>query len=82
MVSLDFLTTVDQYLSRSKFLYKILSTILGGLSIIIFFGNFFQFLPVIEKFLWKMSLSSYKKHKQHIGYHFANIITLIKQMRQ
>ena len=78
MVSLDFLVTVDLYLGRAKSLYENLSAVLGGFSVIIFLGDFFQFLPVIERSLWELPLSLYEEHGQHIWHHFTNIITLIK----
>lgn len=46
IVSLDFIATIDLHLGRAKFLYENLSTVLGGLFVIIFFSDFFQFLPI------------------------------------
>lgn len=80
MVSLDFLAIVDLHLGRAKSWHENLSVILGGLSIVILFGDFFQFLLVIGQFFWKVPLSSHKKHKQHIWCYFTAIITLTKQI--
>lgn len=41
MVSLDFFVTIDLYFNKAKFLYKNLSSILDGLSVLILLGNFF-----------------------------------------
>lgn len=81
MVNLDFLATVDLYLGRAKFLHKNSSAALGRLSVVILLGDFFQFSPLIGRFLWEVPLSSHEEHGQHIWHHFADVITLTKQMR-
>ena len=82
MVSLDFLATVDLHLGRAKSLHENSSAVLGGLSVVIFLGDFFQFSPVTGRSLWEVPLSSHEEHGQHIWHHFTDIITLTKQMRQ
>ena len=63
MVSLDFFATVDLYLGRAKSLYKNLSAVFGGLSIVIFLDDFFQFSPVIKRSLWEVLLSLHEEHE-------------------
>ncbi len=62
MVSLDLLTTVDLYPYEIKALYKNSSTVLGGLLIVIFLDDFFQFFPIIGISLWKVPFSLYEEH--------------------
>lgn len=59
----DFLIIVDLHLARTKFLYKKLSVVLNKLFVIIFLGDFFQFLLVTKQFLWKVLLSSHGKYR-------------------
>lgn len=51
IISLNFFATVDLYLGKAKFLHKNLFAVLGGLFVIIFFNNFFQFLSIIKQSL-------------------------------
>lgn len=46
IVNLDFVATVNLHLGRAKFLYENLSAVLGGLFVVILFGDFLQFLPI------------------------------------
>ena len=82
MVSLDLFATVDLYFGKAKALHKNSSAVLGGLSVVIFLGNFFQFSSLIERFLWEVSLSLHEKHRQYIWHHFTNVIILTEQIRQ
>ncbi len=51
MVSLDLLATVDLHLGKAKALHENSSAVLGGLPIVIFLGEFFQFSPVTGRSL-------------------------------
>ena len=82
MVSLDLFATLDLHLGRTRSLHKNLFAILGGLPVVIFLSDFFQFSPVTERSLWEVPLSSHEEHGQYIWHHFTDIITLTKQMRQ
>ncbi len=63
IVSLDLLATIDLYLPRAKVLHKNSSLVLGGLPIIIFLSDFFQFFLVTGSSLWEVPLSSHEKHR-------------------
>ena len=51
IVSLDFLTTIDLHFDKAKVLYKNSSAVLGGLPVVIFLVDFFQFSPIIGRSL-------------------------------
>ncbi len=82
MVSLDLFATVDLHLGIAKALHENSSTVLGRLSIVIFLDDFFQFCPVIERFLWEVPLSLHEEHGQHIWHHFTDVIILTEQIHQ
>lgn len=51
IVSLDILITVDLYLGKAKVLHKNLSIVLSGLSMVILFGDFFNFSYIRKIFI-------------------------------
>ncbi len=63
IVSLDLLVTVDLHLGKAKALHKNSSAVLSELSIIIFFGDFFQFFPVTKRSLWEVTLNLDKEYR-------------------
>ena len=63
IVSQDLFATVDLHLSKAKALYEISPTVLGGLPIVIFLDDFFQFFFVIEGSLWEVPLILHKEHE-------------------
>lgn len=54
---------MNLYLGKAKILYKNSFVGLHELPIIILLGNFFQFPPLIERFLWDVSLTLHKEYK-------------------
>ncbi len=63
MINLDLLAIVNLHLSKAKALHKNSSAVLGGLPVVIFLGNFFQFSPIIGRSLWEVPLSLHEEHR-------------------
>lgn len=57
-------------------------TILDSLTFVIMIEDFYQFLPIVKKFLWNKSITIKKNYDKEICDHFTSVIILIKQMRQ
>lgn len=57
-------------------------TILDSLAFVIMIEDFYQFLPIVKKFLWNKSIIIKKNYDKEIWDHFTSVIILIKQMRQ
>ena len=57
MVLLNFLATVNIQLTQAKKNPDIDTAIFGGLAIVILMGDFYQFLPVVGKPLWKKAIN-------------------------
>ena len=57
-------------------------SILDGLAIVILIGDFYQFLLIVGKQLWKEVIIIDEFYGKAIWNHFTSIITLTQQMRQ
>ena len=58
------------------------TVVLGGLTLVIVMGDFYQFSPVVERFLQTYPITSEKIHCKGIWNEFTSVITLIEQMQQ
>ncbi len=82
MVSLKLLSTVDMCLSQAKGKTNNDTAVLGGLALVIVMGAFYQFPPVVRRFLWTYLITSEEIHGKSRWNQFTSVITLTEQMRQ
>lgn len=82
MVSLKLLSTVDMRLSQPKGKTNNDTAVLGGLTLVIVMGDFYQFPPVVGRSLWTHPVTAAEIYGKGIWNHFTSVITLTEQMRQ
>ena len=80
-MSQKLLAIVDIQLIQAKKEADIDTIVYGGLAIIILMRDFYQFLPQIEKPLWKKAIIIDKLYGKTIWNHFTSIITLTQQIK-
>lgn len=66
MVSLKLLSKIDSQLSQAKGKADSDTTVLGGLALVIVIGDFYEFLPVVGRFLWNKPVTNNENHGKEI----------------
>ena len=84
MVDLRMLNTINNHCKSAKSLDRNSSDLFGGLPIVLFMGDFFQFPPVKGRALWKSPKpdNDDDANGQMIWHRFTDVIILEEQMRQ
>ena len=85
MISLKLLASMDSKIRLAKGDPNNSTALFGGLLLVIFLGNFFQFTPVGEKPLWDERHWLHTKDEKigrQIWKSFRSVLTLTEQMRQ
>ena len=84
MVDLTMLNTINNQCKIAKSLDRGSPDLFGGLPIIIFMGDFFQFPPVKGPALWKSPRDGNDEdaNGRMIWHRFTNVVILDEQMRQ
>ena len=85
IVSLKLLCSMNSKIQQAKGHDQNSTALFGGLSLVIFMGNFFQFTPVGGKPLWDDGCWSHtedEKIGKSIWQNFTTVLTLTEQMRQ
>ncbi len=81
IISLKLLSTVDMRLNQAKSKTNNDTIVLGGLALVIIMGDFYQFPPVVRRFLWTHLVTSEEIHGKGIWNQFTSAITLTEQMQ-
>jgi len=84
MTDLSMLNTINNQCKIAKSLDRNSPDLFGGLPIVIFIGDFYQFPPVRGPALWKEPREGNDEdvNGQMIWHQFTNVIILDQQMRQ
>lgn len=82
MMSLSMLSTINSQCKIAKSLDRSSPDFFGGLPIVLFMGDFFQFPPVKGTAFWKEPRNDEDADGLMIWHQFTNVIILDQQMRQ
>jgi hypothetical protein len=84
MIDLSMLSTIDNYCKIAKSLDRSSPDLFGGLPIVIFMGDFFQFTPVKGPAFWQEPRHGIDEdiNGQMIWHRFTKVIILDQQVRQ
>lgn len=82
MVKLEMLSNMEKSLAKARDLLNSSKRVFGGLPIIIFIGNFYQFLHITSCFFWGKPQIDEDHNSKTLWLIFSLVIILTKQMRQ
>jgi hypothetical protein len=82
MVDLDMISVIDNQCKIVRCLDRNSTTLFGGLPIVIFIGDFFQFPPVRGTPLWKQPKNPRDEDGRLLWHRFKQVIMLNEQIRQ
>ncbi|KAI3286470.1 hypothetical protein DTO002I6_8141 [Penicillium roqueforti] len=84
MMDLTMISVIDNHCKIAKSLDRSSTDLFGGLPVVIFIGDFFQFPPVRGPALWKepRTGAGEDENGRLLWHHFKQVIILDEQMRQ
>lgn len=81
IISLKLLAIVNVLLSQAKKKLDIDTAVFSELAIMILIKDFYQFSPIIKKFLWEKVITTDRLYSKIIWNHFPLVIILTQQMK-